>query len=299
MAQKPLLCLFGEVLFDHFPDGRQVLGGAPFNVAWHLQGFGAGPHFISAVGADEEGARIRDGMAGWGMDTTGLQSDPAHPTGRVQVSLTEGEPSFEIVADCAYDYVRLTDELDGCGLLYHGTLALRQPVSAATLRGLKAWGPDLVFLDVNLRPPWWSREETLALVTDADWVKLNRDELTRLLDDEDPASGPLPDRAQHFLDRHQLTGLIVTLGGEGALGLVRDRAPVEVAPQPALEVVDTVGAGDAFAAVIILGLVKGWPLATTMERAQSFAARIVGQRGATAADPSLYQTFIAHWGLDA
>ncbi len=294
---KPALCVFGEVLFDCFPDGRQMLGGAPFNVAWHLQAFNVQPRFISAVGADVEGERIRTSMAEWGMLTTCLQTDFDHPTGHVEVSLLEGEPSYDIVSDVAYDFVRTPSQHEACELLYHGTLALRQPVSAATLNALKSAKPDLVFLDVNLRSPWWSREQTLALVAGADWVKLNRDELTLLSDVDHARARPVADLAQELMARHVLSGLLVTLGSEGALGFSGDNPPVQVVPTAALEVVDTVGAGDAFAAVTILGIIHGWPLDKTLERAQSFASKIVGQRGATAASPELYAPFVDQWGL--
>jgi len=295
----PSVQIFGEVLFDHFPDGRRVLGGAPFNVAWHLAGFGVAPRFISAVGADAEGEWIRASMEDWGLNTSCLQTDPAHPTGAVTVSLIDGEPSYDIMPERAYDFVRVPEDIAPGGLLYHGTLALRSPVSAATLEELKSAGPDLIFLDVNLRAPWWSLDQTRALVTEADWVKLNRDELTRLSEAAPehagwPASDPesrsaLIESAQRFLERHDLAGLIVTLGAEGALGLTRDADPVLVAPSHTLEVVDTVGAGDAFASVTLLGLIHGWPPATILERAQAFAARIVGRRGATSADRAIYE----------
>ncbi|MBN2887359.1 MAG: carbohydrate kinase [Chromatiaceae bacterium] len=292
---QPALCIFGEVLFDCFPDGRKVLGGAPFNVAWHLAAFGAHPRLISAVGEDAEGGRIRDAMRAWGMDSASVQTDPHRPTGRVEVSLHAGEPSFDILADCAWDHIRAPDASQiPCGLLYHGTLALRQPVSAGTLETLKAAGPELVFLDVNLRRPWWSREQTLELLNGAHWVKLNRDELHLLAAD---ASENIETLARTLAERHQLRGLVVTLGAEGALAVPADGALVCVAPQPALEVVDTVGAGDAFAAVTLLGILHGWPLETLLARAQSFASRIVGQRGATDADPTLYQGFIKDWTL--
>ena len=99
------ICIFGEVLFDHFPDGTRVLGGAPFNVAWHLQAFGQSPHFISRVGNDSAGEAIRNAMHEWGMDTRGLQTDPARPTGRVEVSFVDGEPTYDIVHPCAYDAI--------------------------------------------------------------------------------------------------------------------------------------------------------------------------------------------------
>jgi fructokinase len=295
-VQRDPLVIFGEVLFDSFPDGRQVLGGAPFNLAWHLQAFGADPQFISAVGEDADGARIRTQMAGWGMDLSSLQIDPEHPTGQVSVQLVDGEPNFDILPEVAYDYIRAVPESAAGGLLYHGTLALRQPVSAASLRDLKAGRPDLIFLDVNLRDPWWSRAETLELLQDADWVKLNHDELQRL-NDNAATLRSLQEQARDFLSRHHLTGLIVTLGEDGALGLMADAESVTVTPEPTTEVLDTVGAGDAFAAVTILGIRNDWPLALTLERAQSFASRIVEQRGATAVNPELYQSFIDHWGL--
>ncbi|MFD2111697.1 carbohydrate kinase family protein [Thiorhodococcus fuscus] len=294
--KTPSVCIFGEVLLDCFPDGRQILGGAPFNVAWNMQAFGAAPRFLSAVGTDEAGERIRSGMVEWGMDTSGLQTDPNHPTGRVEVSVHNGEPSYDILLDCAYDFIRTPEDTGDCGVLYHGTLALRRPVSAATLQAIKASAPHQVFLDVNLREPWWSRDAALTLVTEANWVKLNRDELLRLSEPNDARTDMIV-LARTFLDRHQLNGVVVTLGEAGALALTPETEPVLVAPEPALEVVDTVGAGDAFASVTILGITRGWPLATTLERAQSFASVVVGQRGATVADPEFYRPFIDRWGL--
>ena len=119
--------VFGEVLFDTFPDGAAVLGGAPFNVAWHLQGFGLDPLFISRIGDDEPGTRVLDTMRAWGMDIRGLQVDDDHPTGKVQVSLDHGQPSFSILADQAYDFIELEAAVGAAtraapALLYHGSL---------------------------------------------------------------------------------------------------------------------------------------------------------------------------------
>ena len=78
MTKRPLV--FGEVLFDCFPDGAEVLGGAPFNVAWHLQGFGQEPLFVSRIGDDIRGNQIRAAMSDWGMSLSGLQLDTSHAT---------------------------------------------------------------------------------------------------------------------------------------------------------------------------------------------------------------------------
>ena len=155
-VRRPII--FGEVLFDEFMDGSRTLGGAPFNVAWNLQAFGANPLFISSVGNDESGAQIQAAMNAHGMDMQGLQVNGAHPTGLVRVALLDGEPSYDIVADCAYDHIAAR-QLPGVksrevGLVYHGTLALRSEPSAQALDALlrKTRAPS--FVDLNLRKPW-------------------------------------------------------------------------------------------------------------------------------------------------
>jgi len=291
--QKPIY-VFGEVLFDCFPDGREVLGGAPFNVAWHLQAFGQSPMFVSRVGDDEEGRQIREAMAAWGMGLDGLQLDPDHPSGRVTVTLEGGEPSYEIVTGSAYDFIAsdVLPDADG-GLIYHGSLALRNAVSKAALETLKSRSKAQVFLDVNLRAPWWQRDTLLELLEDADWVKLNRDELALL---GDGGSDELAS-AEHFRAVHGLRGLVLTRGAAGAVALEEGSEPVEVKPGPVVKVVDAVGAGDAFASIFILGLQLGWPLATTIERAQAFASELVQRRGATISDTGFYHSISEKWRL--
>jgi fructokinase len=294
MTNKPIN-LFGEVLFDHFPDGSCVLGGAPFNVAWHLQAFAQAPRFISRVGKDPLGDAIATAMQDWGMDLSGLQRDSEHPTGSVQVMIDDGEPRYAILPAQAYDFIA-ADELDTehfGGLLYHGTLAVRHEVSRQALAALKARHRGKVFLDVNLRAPWWDKAEVLRLLDGADWVKLNHHELAVL----QAVSGDIKIDMRAFQSAHGLEGLIVTCGEQGALAIDAAGNQVDVAPSPALQVVDTVGAGDAFASVLLLGLNQGWNLRLTMERAQSFASALVGRRGATVQDNNFYQPFIDAWAL--
>jgi fructokinase len=291
--RKPLL-IFGEVLFDCFPDGREVLGGAPFNVAWHLQALGQSPIFVSRVGDDEAGRHIREAMSAWGMTLDGLQVDLERPTGRVTVTLDGGEPSYNIVADSAYDFISSDALRTGePGLIYHGSLALRNPVSRAALWTLKSGSEGTIFVDVNLRAPWWEREDVLAILDDAHWAKLSRDELAQLGNGGAAESTS----AEEFRVAHALQGLVLTRGAEGALALEEDAEPVEVRPRPVTEIVDAVGAGDAFASILILGLRLGWPLATTMERAQTFASELVQRRGATISDIGFYRSFAKQWSL--
>ena len=284
------ICIFGEVLFDHFPDGSRVLGGAPFNVAWHLQAFGQAPRFFSRVGDDVEGKTIRSAMHAWGMNTAGLQTDPKHPTGRVDVSIRNGEPSYEIVHPCAYDAIEPAAP-GNCGLLYHGSLGLRDERSMQALTALKQQGRGDIFVDVNLRPPWWERQQVLDLVDSASWVKLNGEELKQLTD----VAADDATRAGGFLSQHRLKGLLLTHGEQGAELFSADGEQLRVRPATGVPLVDTVGAGDAFASVMILGLVSHWPLPLTMQRAQDFASAIVGRRGATVDEPAFYHRFIDQW----
>lgn len=289
---RPLI--FGEVLWDRFPDGHEVLGGAPFNVAWNLQALGARPLLVSSVGDDALGARIRDGMAAWGMDPAGLRVDPDRPTGTVEVTITDGEPSYEITADVAWDHVAPPAMLPPRDApLYHGSLALRGPVARAALEELRRGAEGGVFLDVNLRDPWWDAADVRALLAAACWAKLNVDELRLLapMDVDDDR------RAASLLAESGLEALIVTHGAAGAVVHTATGERHERPATPRGPVVDTVGAGDAFSAVAVLGIVRRWPWPTILERAQSLAGAVVGLRGATTDDKSFYETFAAAWEL--
>jgi len=290
--------IFGEVLFDCFAGGPEVLGGAPFNVAWHLQGFGQQPLLISRVGADAHGDELLGQMHAWGMDTSGVQRDPEHPTGRVEIVQDGSSHSFDILPDQAYDHIdaeaaceRLLDI--NVALLYVGSLARRQPVSRQAMEALQTQGHP-TFVDINLRAPWWDEPGVRELLRRARWFKLNDEEL-RQLEPAAVAAGEA-EAARSLLEHNGLELLILTRGADGALLLNRDRQ-LEGRPPPVARLVDTVGAGDAFSAVTILGLLRGWTLEQILERALAFAARISEQRGATAADPALYQRYREHWEL--
>ncbi|TNF98234.1 MAG: carbohydrate kinase [Gammaproteobacteria bacterium] len=291
---KNVPVIFGEVLFDCFEDGSRVLGGAPFNVAWHLQAFGCSPLFISRVGDDPMARQIRSTMQQWGMTTAGLQLDSAHPTGEVKVSLKNGQPTYDIVINRAYDYIE-ADSLPPLSpsLVYHGTLGLRQPESASVLETILEQYSMPVFMDVNLRPPWWNKAQAAQLLDQAQWVKINDEELNILTD----SSEDLPEQAENLLKTHHLELVVVTLGKDGAFILDNQGAFTETAPLPDIPVIDTVGAGDAFASVCIIGLLYNWPHDLIVQRAQEFASVLVGQRGATISDHNVYQAFANKWQM--
>lgn len=290
--------IFGEVLFDCFPDGNSVLGGAPFNVAWHLQGFGLNPLMISAVGSDEHGQNVLQAMEKWGMDQSGIQVLENYPTGQVTVSLANGQPSYEICTDQAYDNVDIEKslsqlELDIPSLLYHGSLIARTDHSRQLLSQMKSKVKSPVFVDINLRPPWWDMQTVRNVLSDAKWVKLNEEELLTILDVSEDSTAGLFEHAREFMDTFNLDLVITTQGEHGAFCITPDDmisgSPVEA------NVVDTVGAGDSFSAVSILGLTQGWPLSLLLERALEFAAAICEQQGATSMDRTLYDNYLARW----
>lgn len=287
--------IFGEVLFDCFPDGNSVLGGAPFNVAWHLQAFGLKPLVVSSIGDDDLGKQVKSAMHDWRMTTAGLQLDAVHPTGSVDIEFIDTEPRYSIVEHRAYDYIDQASlpTLPENSLLYHGSLALRNKVSRDALSTLKAHRNATVFMDVNLRDPWWEKSFVLNQVAEASWIKLNEDELDKL----GGGRGDIEAQAGDFVELHGLQGLVVTLGDKGAVALTNDGAVARVSPAQTLNVVDTVGAGDAFTSVLITGVLYAWPLDLIMQRAQNFASMIVERQGATVHDRQFYQTMLADWGL--
>ena len=284
--------VLGEALFDVFPDGQRVLGGAPFNVAWNLHQFGEPVLFVGGIGDDPEGAGIRERMQAIGMDPRGLYVHPAAPTGRVTVELEAGEPRYSILPDQAYDDVPAywADQLpQTTPLLYHGTLALRSGNRDLLERLQPRAGRR--FVDVNLRAPWFGAADVHELIRGADVVKLNRDELEILV----PGRAER-DRAAALLESAALReALVVTAGAEGAaIHPASGDSLFSAAPQVA-DLRDTVGAGDAFASVVILGLHRGWAWPDILRRALTFAARVCTLQGATTTDRGFYRAAGADW----
>jgi fructokinase len=293
--------IFGEVLFDVFPDAT-VIGGAPFNVAWHLHGFGLNPLFVSRVGDDPAGERALTIMRSWGMDISCVQIDTGHPTGEVQVALKDdGGHEFTILPDCAYDYIDAATVMRAGGahaieLIYHGTLALRSNVSRSSLFTLCQQLRVPRCIDINLRSPWWGMSEVKSLIDGADWVKLNDEELM-LVGDETMRASAVDESAPKLRRSYGIGTLIVTRGAKGAL-IVDDNGVVEGDAAKVGEIVDTVGAGDAFAAVALIGLMHRWEAGVTLRRALEFASWICTLRGAVVDAPEHYHRFMHSWEVE-
>ncbi len=279
-AYRPVI--FGEVLFDCFPDGARILGGAPFNVAWHLQAFGLQPLFISRIGDDQAGQEITEAMRQWGMDTSAIQIDQQHPTGRVDVIFDQGQPHYQIVSDCAYDYIdhALMPEIPKNTLLYYGSLVFRQAVTRQCLPKLQK-SSDLRFVDVNLRAPWWRASLIAEVLLGAQWLKLNDEEMSEL--------------QSVGIAFENLPNIVLTKGEKGAEVIRNKQTESQIKPVETIKQVDTVGAGDAFCSVVLMGILYNWPLDLTLRRAQAFATAIVGIQGAITQERRLYEQFIDVW----
>jgi fructokinase len=287
--------VFGEVLFDCFADGTRVLGGAPFNVAWHLKGFGLNPLFISRVGQDSEGELVISKMIEWGMDTRGIQLDAQYPTGRVEVKIENNEPSYDIVDDQAYDFINATLAANmvrdhDCSLLYYGTLATRQRTSREALQQIRNSGLAS-FVDINLREPWWDNTSVGDAVRHADVVKLNQHELAELLNVTDVNHDNISQRSNTFMQRYDVKELVVTFGEQGACLIDTDYQQCAL-PSAITRLVDTVGAGDAFSAATIYGMLSGWAKDRILKRALDFAVLVCQQQGATSRNREMYENFI-------
>ncbi|MBK9160981.1 MAG: carbohydrate kinase [Nitrosomonadales bacterium] len=296
------IVLFGEVLADIFPD-RSVLGGAPFNVACHLKAFGQNPVLVTRLGNDALRDEVLHAMAHNGMRTLGVQRDKSHPTGRVLVHIGEDGHRFEILPMQAYDFihpavVRMISLSVRPVMVYYGTLAQRHEISRRALKTLLRSTGAPKFLDINLRAPWYDRKTILQSLQYANIVKLNVDELEELSEMLELPEGDLPARAREFVKRFDIERLLVTCGEDGAWQIDRDGGKTESGAKGRTEkLVDTVGAGDGFASVCMMGELRRWPATLTLERANAFAASICGIRGAVPDHADFYKPFIKEWGI--
>jgi fructokinase len=288
MAGAPVVVGIGEMLWDVFPEGKK-LGGAPLNFSHHCGQLGASAHPVSAVGADADGAEIRQILASKNLPDAQVQTDTAHPTGRVNVTLQNGKPTYEILAEVAWDYIRfdqnLRDLASRADAVCFGSLAQRSPVSCTTIQAfLEAMRPEaLRIFDVNLRQNFYSKEILETSLRHANIFKLSDEELPTLARFFD-LTGQVLNQLQALRGMFDLRLVAYTRGGEGSLLVTAN----ETSDHPGIptEVVDTVGAGDSFTATLCMGLLQNLPLAEINRRACQVASFVCSQSGATPQLPS-------------
>lgn len=295
-----VIALFGEVLADIFPD-KSVLGGAPFNVARHLKAFKQHPIMISRTGHDALREELLEELTRLKMNLSGIQVDPVLPTGQVKVIVNEHQHVFDIEANQAYDYIDagMTHHLMLSAqpeLVYFGTLAQRSLESRLALDTFLSDAKCPRFLDLNLRSPWYDLPTIKQSLLRADIVKLNDEELTIVADYFNPNLKTLQERATCLLDQFDFDTLLITCGHAGAWVMNHQGLAIHVEGNAIHDtLVDTVGAGDGFSAVCILGLLHHWPMDIMLNRANQFAASICQIRGAVPKDLDFYSSMMHDW----
>jgi fructokinase len=279
----------GELLWDVFPDSRRP-GGAPANVAFQSQQLGCRGLVASCVGEDEPGGELRVNLVERGLDTSLVQRDADHPTGRVTVDVSDPHhPRYTIHEDVAWDFLQPDENLMSAAreasAICFGTLAQRSPVSRETIHAvLDAAGSDcLIVFDVNLRQQWYDRERIERSLRQADIVKLNHEEAAVL--SEMFGFGVQEHRtiAAALQDRFNVDLVCITRAEKGCLLVNRDG--IADVPGRKVEVVDAVGAGDAFTAALIVTQLEGWPLQSAAEFANHVGGLVATRRGASGAMP--------------
>jgi fructokinase len=282
LKARPLV--LGEVLWDVFPDSTR-LGGAPLNFAAHARRMGHAPLLFSAAGNDDLGRQAVREIQSLGLDTSLLQRTERFPTGRAAVSLDAlGQAAFRIERPAAYDALTLsqgeTQTLRDRSpdWLYFGTLFSSRPECRAILLELLRLVPDaLRFYDLNLRPGFESPPLVRELLEEADVVKMNQDEMCSI-----HRYLGLPTETKAFCasaaERFGWRAVCVTLGSRGCAVFANGQYHEE--PGCPIEVADTVGAGDAFAAAFLHGLTAQWNIAEIARFANRVGALVASKPGA-------------------
>ena len=291
-----MILVIGEILFDEFPNDKR-LGGAPFNFAYHLKNFGFDVRFISKIGIDDAGKEILHQLELSGFDLDDIQLDPVHATGRVNVELDKkGVPQFDIVSDVAYDYIAFMPDhhsnlIRDARLIYFGSLVQRSKTGFENIQAfISAGASDAVnFYDINLRAGCYHKAILEKSLQKADILKLNIEELEKL---KQMLSIKKDNHQciQYLIKEYALNTLSLTKGELGS-ELFTEKGSFSSNSMKAIKVVDSVGAGDAYAAMLAAGILKNWQPQDIMERASLFSSRICEIKGAIPESPFFYQPF--------
>jgi fructokinase len=302
---------FGEILWDCLPSGRHA-GGAPFNVAAHIAQLGVSVSLLSAVGQDSLGDEILDVAKQKGVNVEFLgRARIGLPTGTVIATVDAlGNATYELVQPVAWDEIIVSPEalaaVAKAGAFIFGSLASRSPYNLDQLDRLLAVKGPLKFFDVNLRPPFADPKRVVELAARADVLKLNHDEVGQIASwlrtgeatPNPPANAEAVAEACAALSEATNTPRIcVTMGAAGAA--LWDRGSLVTALAPKVAVKDTVGAGDAFMAGLIVGLTRGANTQIVLDTACRLGAIVASHDGATPVLPQeLIREFRANLKAD-
>jgi len=274
---------FGEVLMDCFPN-KNVIGGAPFNVAVHLKRLGEQAGIITKVGDDELGEQIHEILTREGL-TAQLQIDENYPTGRVDVTLKNGEPSYHIHQGCGWEYIGV-NKIAAPNYFVFGSLALFFEENKKSFNEyLHQFEKSTFVCDLNLRKPYFDENSVELCLNSADILKINDEELDYL-----SKSYKVVDAIDWLKSEFGIHKIILTEGAKGAT-LFWEGEVVSCEVQKLQNIQDTVGAGDSFTSVFLHGVIHELPLSEAMQRAADFAGVICQTSGAVPDDLMVYEKF--------
>ena len=283
-GQRYKIVGLGEILWDMLPSGKQ-LGGAPANFAYISTLLGNEGIVASRVGNDSLGTEALRQLAALGLNTEFVERDPVHPTGTVQVEVDHaGQPKFEIAEGVAWDFLEWTSHwqqlAEQANAICLGSLAQRAAPSRATIRQFlgAAQNKAVRVFDVNLRQAFFSREVLAESMKVSDIVKLNHEELPKLMQLFGLDHGDEIASADSLMELHHLKLICVTRGCRGSL-LISPQGLNEH-PGYRIQVADAIGAGDAFTAGLVHKYLRGSSLPEMNETANRVGAWVASQVGA-------------------
>lgn len=279
--RKPVVVGIGELLWDLLPTGKTA-GGAPINFVYHASRLGAEGYAVSAIGDDDNGKEIIGELDKYHIQH--LIEKVPYPTGTVQVAIDEdGIPQYKITERVAWDHMSPTsdavDLAERADAICFGALAQRSQQSRETIQAILSFAPDTAYrlFDINLRQHYYNKvliEESLYL---ANVLKMNDDEMARLKE-LFGLTGSEEEAANWFMANYNLRMVVLTAGA--AYSTVYTTDQVSTLPTPEVKVADTVGAGDAFSAALIMALLKGESLEEAHRQAVKIAAFVCSNKGA-------------------
>lgn len=278
---------FGEIIFDIL-NGNASMGGAPLNFCAHAVRAGAEAYLLSAVGEDALGDEALKKIPRYGVSAEYITRSKEYPTGSCVVSLDRaGVPSYKITENTAYDSIivhkELPEELDA---LYFGTLALRSSRNRKTLKKLlKGNEFGEVFVDLNIRPPFYSKESVLMGLENATILKVSEEELPLVMRIVF-GGGYTIDTAIYVLSHKfpNLKLILLTRGERGSLAYDQYDGKIYTCDAVKIEVVSTVGAGDSFSATFLVNYLRGDSCKVSLQKASEVSAYVVSREGAIPED---------------
>ena len=272
---------FGEVLWDVFPSHKKI-GGAPLNVALRMNSLGVATTMISRIGKDEDGDDILTFLKNKNVSSDSIQVGAEYKTGVVNVMINEkGNASYDIMYPSSWDKITRTKEMEQkvseSDVFIFGSLICRDEVSRSTLYALLDMAKYKV-LDANLRAPYYTTEVLVELMSKADFIKLNDEELWEISRKLDSPYNSFEQNIKFIAEKTNTKQVCVTKGAFGAVLYFNDKFYYNSGYF--IKVVDTVGAGDSFLATLTVRLLKGKSPQKSLNYACAIGALVAGHEGA-------------------